>query len=253
MSDRDFLTLDPELSALLDAERPIPAAPDGARARVHARLAASLVGLPPAPPPVAPGAPVHPVAPAAPAGPSHLRLGLTTLVGALAGGGLIYLLMQRVPVVPPAPIPAVVSAPVFEGPPLPTTRPAVEPVSAAPVPAPITTTAAPSHPHHKATRSHVAEAAPEEESGLSAERALLDRARSSLALGDVKAATQSLHAHERRFPDGQLAEERESLAIRTLVASGHGAEARARGDLFKARFPTSMHRPAVDATLQSIP
>jgi hypothetical protein len=56
-------------------------------------------------------------------------------------------------------------------------------------------------------------------------------------------------AHSRKFPTGQLAEERESLAIRALVLLGRRDEAASRATQFKARYPNSLLSDVVDAAL----
>jgi hypothetical protein len=86
-------------------------------------------------------------------------------------------------------------------------------------------------------------------SALNAERVLLDRGRTALARGDAAACLGLLEEHRTRYPHGALTEEREALAIRTLVALGRVGEARARGRQFKATYPTSLMLPAVEAAL----
>ena len=55
--------------------------------------------------------------------------------------------------------------------------------------------------------------------------------------------------HARRYPSGMLAQEREVIAIEALLALGRGAEAKARADRFRARFPGSSHTRRIDAML----
>jgi hypothetical protein len=90
-------------------------------------------------------------------------------------------------------------------------------------------------------------------SSLSAERVLLDDARSALATGDAARALRLVDAHTRRFSRPQLAEEREALAVQTLVALGRYDEARARAARFRAGAPNSLFLPAIEASLSSIP
>jgi hypothetical protein len=61
-----------------------------------------------------------------------------------------------------------------------------------------------------------------------------------------------LGRHARKFPNGQLEEEREALWVQALVASGDAGSARARGELFRRRFPRSIQLPIVDAALASM-
>ncbi len=86
-------------------------------------------------------------------------------------------------------------------------------------------------------------------SALNAERALLDRGRTAFARGDAAACLGLIEEHRTRYPHGALTEEREALAIRTLVALGRAGDARARGRQFKATYPTSLMLPAVEAAL----
>jgi hypothetical protein len=89
-------------------------------------------------------------------------------------------------------------------------------------------------------------------SDLAGERALLDRARKALAQGNLDEVEQALESHVRRYPSGLLLEEREALAIKSLVDRGRGDEARKRAARFKERFPNSIFGPAVDETLGAI-
>ncbi len=89
-------------------------------------------------------------------------------------------------------------------------------------------------------------------STLKAESALVELARTALVHGKVEEALGVLSQHEAKFPDGQLAEERESLAIQCLVNSHKGTEARVRADDFRRRFPRSIMLPAVEAVIESI-
>lgn len=85
-----------------------------------------------------------------------------------------------------------------------------------------------------------------EASELARERALLDQARRSAAQGDAAAALEVAERHRARFPSGRLAEEREALAIRALVASGRSEEARERAQAFRAAYPNSLFGGVVD-------
>ena len=88
---------------------------------------------------------------------------------------------------------------------------------------------------------------------LGGERALLDRARIALAQGNTADAERALAMHARRYPAGLLVEEREALAIKTLVDVGRAGDARRRAVRFKERFPSSIFLPAVDETLGAVP
>jgi len=76
--------------------------------------------------------------------------------------------------------------------------------------------------------------------GLGAERGLLDVARGALARGEAAEALTAVDRHAREYPDGALVEEREALAIKSLVALGRRDEARARAQRFEQRFPNGL-------------
>ena len=88
---------------------------------------------------------------------------------------------------------------------------------------------------------------------LGEQQALLDAARKSLARGESRAVLETLNAHSSRYPDSDLVEEREALAIKALVAAGRYQAARERGARFKQRFPNSLLAPSVTAALKAIP
>lgn len=98
-----------------------------------------------------------------------------------------------------------------------------------------------------------AEPAPPAASALAEERALLDEASRALARDDGPRALQLTELHAQRFPSGQLAEERESVAVEALVLSRRYEEARARGARFRSTWGGSLFLPAVAASLASIP
>ena len=79
---------------------------------------------------------------------------------------------------------------------------------------------------------------------------LLGRANLAYARADYAAALALLVEHSRRFPVGRLAEERDALRVRALVASGRTIEARRAADAFDKRFPRSVLRPRVEETLR---
>jgi hypothetical protein len=84
---------------------------------------------------------------------------------------------------------------------------------------------------------------------LAQERALLDVARTALGRGDGQATLTALAKHAQRFPNGQLAEEREALGIQALLLLKRNDEARARGARFRQRYPGSVLLPAIEAAL----
>jgi len=86
--------------------------------------------------------------------------------------------------------------------------------------------------------------------GLAEERALLDQARKALQAGDNGETERVVESHARRFPSGLLVEEREALAIKAQVNSGRRAEALARAEKFRERFPKSLFGPSVREALE---
>lgn len=75
----------------------------------------------------------------------------------------------------------------------------------------------------------------------SSETQLIDSAREALAHGAPHDAMLFLMNHERRFPNGTLAEEREFLAISALRAEGRTDRARERASRFVSQFPQSAY------------
>jgi hypothetical protein len=226
MSKRGLEPMDADLAALLDIERAAQP-PTAALARVWDRVATA--GQTPAP--------RHESWLA-----SHaLPVALTAFVlGGVAGAGLETKLgaqpRERVVRVyvpaPPTPAPGETPAP------------ALAPVSSVPSPAASAVSASP---------RAAAPAASAAASSLSAERLLLDQARTALGAGDPDRALSLLSEHSHRFPRPQLGEEREALAVGALAAAGRYDEARERGARFRTSMPNSLFLPAVDATLASIP
>jgi len=62
-----------------------------------------------------------------------------------------------------------------------------------------------------------------------------------------------LERHARDFPEGELAEERESLQVQALVGLERYEQARKAGARFHRRFPLSIVGAVVDEALKSIP
>jgi hypothetical protein len=88
---------------------------------------------------------------------------------------------------------------------------------------------------------------------FAAERKVLDAARLAFARGEPEAALRELDAHARDFPRGSLSEEREALGVRALAEAGRRDEASARSARFKARFPGSLLLPVVEAVTREAP
>ena len=71
------------------------------------------------------------------------------------------------------------------------------------------------------------------------ELALLQRAHTDYTHRDLTGALALLAEHARRFPHGRLAEEREALRVRSLLAAGRTAEAHRVAATFATDFPRS--------------
>ena len=77
---------------------------------------------------------------------------------------------------------------------------------------------------------------------------LIERARKALA-SEPRRALALTQEHQRRFPSGALAVERDVIALEALARSGQTAEARRRALVFEAKYPSSIHLPRVRALL----
>jgi hypothetical protein len=246
MKDEDLGPVDPSLAALFAAERGRAGAPAAARARVLARLEASITGPGDggghepdgggSPPPG--GAPAPLAGAAAGIGPRLLPLLGAFVIGGAAGAGahaiatppqVVY--VDRPALAPPAAAkvdePAVTAPAIVREP-----EPAAD-AAAAPTEA----------PRSSASPSASSDAA------LAAERALLDVGRTALGRSDGAHALEAAARHAREFPRGQLSEEREAIAVQALVKLGRRAEAEARGERFRQRYPNSVLMPVIDAAL----
>ncbi len=224
-----------ELRALIEAE-PARLPPAGAEARLLERLDGSLlvaaaeVGAPAVSPRPGTGAP------ATGALGSVGLVKLPVLLGAglfAAGVGSGALLHAKLAAPPPPPV---------------TVSPAKEssvevvrevaPVASAPETAP----PGPARP----VRRPAATPQPVTETTLEAERRLLEPARAALARGLTANALTLVATHERQFPDGALAEERDVLWVQALAQARELPEAKRRAVRFAARYPESLFLPVVE-------
>jgi hypothetical protein len=127
--------------------------------------------------------------------------------------------------------------------------PAPEPVKPLPAPpakvveeevAPKATPAPPEPRTRSGSAPDDARVLQERDRALAAERALLERARTSLARQVPADALEALREHEQRYAQGQLREEREGLQVLALFAVGDLERARASAAEFRARYPQSV-------------
>jgi outer membrane protein assembly factor BamD (BamD/ComL family) len=102
-------------------------------------------------------------------------------------------------------------------------------------------TTAPSAAAHEPHHAHHAD--------LAAEHALLADARAAMQASDPARALAILDDHARRFPRGQLAEERDALRVGALWLSGDHAAARRIAGEFARRHPGSLFLPSVQRTV----
>lgn len=78
---------------------------------------------------------------------------------------------------------------------------------------------------------------------------VLQPARQAVARQDFDLALSAIAQHQRLYPSGRLAEEREALRIRALLGLGRTAEAQRAGAAFHAHFPRSALLGRIDEML----
>jgi hypothetical protein len=177
--------------------------------------------------------------------PSRWMVGSATAIAVIAslGTGVWALRANRTvaPMVAPAPVVAA-RARVEAEPPLPVEQPSA-PVATA-EPRPIVTRPSVRRPARPviAPRTAPTAAAATVASGdtLAREIALIDAGRASLASAPARALAV-LETHRREFPRGQLAAEREFLAVEALLAAHRSDDANRRAADLAARYPSSSY------------
>jgi hypothetical protein len=247
MSDRPDELPDDVRALLLVAERDAPAAPEGARAMVLDRVFATVSAAPTSD---APSDAAPPPSVAASAGVGIVRFALASLavVGAVVVT-TVAVSRQRAPSDHrPTPRRAATAAP---------SSPLAPPVAEhtisrtlAPA-APIAVTTVATAPVQPAPRAANARRASEDEApeDLAAEQRLLAEGQRALARGEADAVLSSVRAHAQRFARGALAEERDALEVRALLLARRDAEARARAERFRRRYPESVFLSAIESRL----
>jgi hypothetical protein len=75
---------------------------------------------------------------------------------------------------------------------------------------------------------------------------ILRLARAAVAREDFAVALRSIADHTRRFPDGELVEEREALHVKALAGLGRAEDTRRTAVAFRRRFPNSILLPAIE-------
>ena len=222
--------LPPEISFALEVERARPAPPADQLARLQARLDATFI--PPTPPSV--GAPAASSALAGKVG--LLVAGL--VVGTVAGSQLQlhYGEPREVIVEKRVEIPVRVEVPV-----------------AVPVPSDDGANSLSPRERVGVRGPEVAPAIPTKEpvrAPIELERLLVEQATAALGRGKGEDALAACREHAQRFPSGQLAEEREIVAIRALMLLGRRADAEVRAAEFRAKFPESLLIDVVNEALK---
>jgi len=221
---RQLPPVSPEVRALLERERVIAPLPAQVRARSLARARAALVAGRVTPPSGFP----------APRG-RHwgLAVAAASIASAAVGTTAYEVGAHRPPAAAERP-----AAPVL--PPVTTSAPVSSPSTPAPASTAATQPPATPAPAALAPAAHSSQAEPGPD-----ELRLLGRARAAVARHEFAAALVPIGEHARRFPHGRLSEEREALRVRALSGLGRTDEARRAADVFEARFPRSVLRPAV--------
>ena len=251
-----------DVRAVLDLERDLPAIDDAVQQRLRRRLEASVgilalgVGTAAVTSTAAGGAAAT-VTKASLVAKPWIAVAFAFVLGGVAGAGLYA--AARKPVTSPPQVTTVVverrvEVPVPAPPPsavivLPSTVDTTSPTIAAGSPPPVAVGVAPPA-QMGAAAAKSGNAASTTDTGLAAERALLEVARTALSRGDAASALTSLDEHAKRFPGGQLTEEREALYVQALARAGHLSEAKARAARFAKRFPESMLLPVVEAATE---
>lgn len=212
------------VQALLESERGVPPVPTDLRSRAVRRARRAVVE----------GRPVSIVA----VRPRRPRWAIAA-ASVLVVGALATAAIERRP--RPAPSETVVATP---------SPPALAASPRIAAPEPDLTSFDP--PRHLAAARQPHRALSQEEE-YARELRLLQPAREALAREDFASALAATAAHERRFPRGQLVEEREALRIVALAGARRTAEARAAAAAFHERFPHSLLQKRVDGALRGLP
>jgi RNA polymerase sigma factor (sigma-70 family) len=113
--------------------------------------------------------------------------------------------------------------------------------AASPLPAP------PASPSALVTSQRSTPTAPAAEPEIRAERLVIDRARAGIQRGMFDEALVTLMSHQRQFPDGKFAEERDVLTIEAYIRAGNTRLAQRRIDEYRVVHATGVLREKVEA------
>ncbi len=240
MSDHELGPLPDDIRQLLQSAAPAPL-PEGFEARLRSRVASTLAASP------GPGEPLSQGAAGSRMGSWGVPVSAAALIAGLAAGTFAgATLFPRTATAPPSVAAPPALSPAVPAPPAPPSR------SAAPEPRPAPEKPAPRRAlPPPAAAAHEPAAASARDIALSDERGLLEQARTAFSRREPERAAQLLDEHQRRFPRGQLVEEREVLLIQLEIDAGQLERAREHGRHFKESFPESLLLPAVEASLQA--
>jgi len=121
------------------------------------------------------------------------------------------------------------------------------PVAPAATPAPVD----PEPPPAKPSTTKTKPAAPERSDAdvYAMELKVLQPAQRAVARQDYASALVAIAEHQRRFPSGRLAEEREALRVKALLGQGRSEDAQRAGAGFRKRFPRSALSRRMDKML----
>jgi hypothetical protein len=209
--------LSPDVEALLASERDVVPQPDDFKRRAFLRARAAMSKSVSAP---------HKAAQPVSFWKWHWAVAVAGVLvaGTLATAAIKARLWGPPPAAEPAPRGAPGAAAAARLPAPPPSPSIDEPASAAPAPARAFA------PPRTLTRAE----------GYALELKVLEPARAAVARADVTAAMAAIAEHERRFPNGQLTEEREALRVLALAGARRSEEARHAAATFRKRFPRSM-------------
>lgn len=219
--------LGPDTRALIDAARDAhdPTAAD--RSRVRGKIATRI------------GAAAFGTTVAVTATSSSARAAAKLGIGVVVGGALLLAGMwwksSHEPTISPRVDAPIVAAPAPSDPPVVDLGPAAVPVESL--------AAAPT-----VEKKVVAAPVQNSQSTLDAELALLRDAKKAINDSDPTRSLQILDEHQRKYPDGILAEERASTRVFALCAAGKTAEAHMGAQDFLAKYPRSPSAPRVRAS-----
>jgi hypothetical protein len=82
---------------------------------------------------------------------------------------------------------------------------------------------------------------------------VLQPAHAAIGRGDFASALSAIADHEHRFPNGQLAEEREAMRVQALSGAHRTDDARRAAAAFRKRFPQSVLLSRMKEPLQATP